>query len=100
MPIMRKMNLINAHFWTYLSRLVCVSVFPGHTIRELLSSNTHLATMRVLTVLRHWVTKHPEVSAACKFVCFWLPLFWTFYIPSVLCLFVCFYHLLCLSVGL
>jgi len=36
----------------------------GHTIRELLSSNTHLATMRVLTVLRHWVTKHPEVSVA------------------------------------
>lgn len=32
----------------------------GHTIRELLSSNTHMATMRVLTVLRHWVTKHPE----------------------------------------
>lgn len=37
-------------------------MYTGHSIRELLSSNTHLATMRVLTVLRHWVTKHPEVS--------------------------------------
>ncbi|XP_029211541.1 ras-specific guanine nucleotide-releasing factor 2-like isoform X2 [Acropora millepora] len=32
----------------------------GQNIRELLSSNNHMATMRVLTVLRHWVTKHPE----------------------------------------
>lgn len=48
-----------------LNVYVCVSVCSGHTIRELLSSNTHLATMRVLTVLRHWVTKHPEVSVAC-----------------------------------
>ena len=47
-----------------------VSVGSGHTIRELLSSNTHLATMRVLTVLRHWVTKHPEVSVTCAVTLF------------------------------
>ena len=46
----------------------CCCCCPGHTIRELLSSNTHLATMRVLTVLRHWVTKHPEVSV--EYVCY------------------------------
>ncbi|XP_068694314.1 ras-specific guanine nucleotide-releasing factor 2-like isoform X2 [Montipora foliosa] len=32
----------------------------GHSIREFLCLNTHMATMRVLTVFRHWVTKHPE----------------------------------------
>ena len=47
-----------------------VSVGSGHTIRELISSNTHLATMRVLTVLRHWVTKHPEVSDTCAVTLF------------------------------
>ena len=34
----------------------------GHTVRHMLSNDTHLATMRVLTVLRHWVTKHTEVG--------------------------------------
>lgn len=48
---------------------VRLCVFPGHTIRELLSSSTEKATMRVLTILRHWVTKHPEVRIVCKYVC-------------------------------
>ncbi|XP_048583532.1 ras-specific guanine nucleotide-releasing factor 1 isoform X2 [Nematostella vectensis] len=32
----------------------------GLTVRHILSHDTHLATMRVLTIVRHWVTKHPE----------------------------------------
>ena len=41
------------------------SFFIGLTVRHILSHDTHLATMRVLTVLRHWVTKHPEVRTHC-----------------------------------
>ena len=66
--VCRKLHLIVSWFtvfvwfnYSFFSDLLSVCVLPGHTIRELLSSNTEKATMRVLTILRHWVTKHPEV---------------------------------------